>query len=54
MSIKELDAVYAEAKLYWSGLETEEGVAARLEQLLDRLGGSGGGHGAAGVANLPV
>ncbi|MEF3310640.1 extracellular solute-binding protein [Paenibacillus sp. GYB004] len=54
MSIKELDAVYGEAKLYWSGLETEEGVAARLEQLLDRLGGSGSGHGEAGAANLPV
>lgn len=34
MSIHELEAFYREAKLYWSGLETEEVAASRLEELL--------------------
>lgn len=36
MSIKELDLFYREAKLYWSGLETEEAATQRLEQLLSK------------------
>jgi multiple sugar transport system substrate-binding protein len=36
MSIYELDQFYREAKLYWSGLETEEAATQRLEQLLSR------------------
>ena len=36
MSMRELDQFYREAKLYWSGLETEETVAERLDRLLSR------------------
>ncbi|WP_158289722.1 extracellular solute-binding protein [Paenibacillus flagellatus] len=39
LSIRELDALYREAKLYWSGLETEEAALRRLEGLLEQLGG---------------
>lgn len=38
MSIKELDMFYREAKLYWSGLETEEAASQRLERFLQQLG----------------
>ncbi|MFK7692430.1 extracellular solute-binding protein [Paenibacillus sp. HJGM_3] len=38
MSIKELDMFYREAKLYWSGLETEEAASVRLERFLEQAG----------------
>lgn len=34
LSMKELELFYREAKLYWSGLETEEAVVERLEEFL--------------------
>lgn len=34
LTIQELDLFFREAKLYWSGLETENAVTARLENLL--------------------
>lgn len=39
MSIKELERFYREAKLYWSGLETEEAAVERLERFLASLNG---------------
>jgi hypothetical protein len=44
ISIKELDMFYREAKLYWSGLETEEAASQRLERFLEQLGAPEGGE----------
>lgn len=43
MSIKELDLFYREAKLYWSGLGTEEAAIQRLEKLLSKRTGQENG-----------
>jgi len=39
MSISELNALYREAKLFWSGLEKEEEAERRLDKFMRELGG---------------
>jgi multiple sugar transport system substrate-binding protein len=44
LSIEELQMFQREARLYWSGLETEDVLLERLERVLSRTG-SGAGDG---------